>query len=140
MLKKVVCGIMAVVLFCSGFSVNAHATSNATDQGGGIVCYAAYTRNTAQSVAFSSQKATVKCSLTGYTTTTKVKITAYLQKKSGTTWSNVANWSQTFAASSGTLSKTKDVSAGTYRVKVVYTAYSGDKSEELTKYSGEKTC
>lgn len=61
----------------------------------------------------------------------KIKMT--LQKKSGTTWSNVQSWSASKNGTSLTLSKTKSVaSGGTYRLKVVFTA--GSETVNQTVY------
>lgn len=80
----------------------------------------------------------VQCiaSLTGYKgTTTKIVITITLQKKILLFWDDVKTWTKTYETYYGTLSKTSDVSGGTYRFKAVYKVYSGTKSETITKYS-----
>lgn len=60
----------------------------------------------------------------------KIKMT--LQKKSGSTWSNVQSWSTSKTGTSLTLSKTKTVtSGGTYRLKVTFTAGSETVSQTV---------
>lgn len=62
----------------------------------------------------------------------KLSITMYLQKKSGTTWTNVKTWEKT-AEDAINLSLTKNytVSKGTYRVRAIMKA----GSETVTKTS-----
>lgn len=80
--------------------------------------------------------ATVKGSITGYAgTTTKTSVHLYLQKYKNEKWTAVADWTSTQNASSCTLSKSKSVAKGKYRVKVVCKAYMGTKCETVTKYS-----
>ena len=73
-------------------------------------------------------------------TTTKVDIEMKLQKRFLLLfWTDEQIWTQTFNTHSGTLSKTKAVSSGTYRVQATYTAYSGTKTETTTGTSGSLT-
>ena len=70
--------------------------------------------------------------------TTKVHIEMKLQKYTVLWWSTQETWEGTFNDYYGTLVKTKSVGSGTYRVKAVFTVYSGSASEEITSYSQEK--
>ena len=95
-----------------------------------------YTASTNTLLSISGSTATCKATLTGYSnTTTKVKIEMTLQKKSLLVWSDVTSWSLLVSNYKSTLTKTKSIASGTYRVKAVYTAYSGSASETFTKYS-----
>lgn len=70
--------------------------------------------------------------------TTKVHVEMTLQKHTVLWWSNQVSWEGTFYDMSGTLAKTTTVGSGRYRVKAVYTVYSGSASEEITGTSQEK--
>lgn len=88
----------------------------------------------------SSNVATVKCSLKGIPGVTKTTITATLQKKNGTTWTNVQTWTATSNSSVVGLTKTKTVTkGGTYRVQATFKAIKGGVTETTTKYSAVKT-
>ncbi|HOB19355.1 MAG TPA: hypothetical protein PKO35_01460 [Candidatus Atribacteria bacterium] len=72
--------------------------------------------------------------------TTKVTITMTLQKKGflGLWWTEVATWTDTFYKPYASVQHNYyGLSGGTYRVKGVYTAYSGSNSETHTAYSRE---
>lgn len=101
----------------------------------------AYINGTITTLSISgSGVATGTSKITGYSgTTTKVHITMTLQKKGflGLFWTDVSQWSQTFNNYYGTLSKTYNVSGGTYRVRAVYVAYRDSSSETITAYSSE---
>ena len=70
---------------------------------------------------------------------TKVHIKMILQKHTVLWWSNQETWEGTFNTSYGALSETASVKKGTYRVKAIYTVYSGSASEEIEAFSQEKT-
>lgn len=67
--------------------------------------------------------------------TTSMRCTATLQKKSGDSWKKVSSWSKSTQSNVLSLSKTKVVSKGKYRVKSVVNAYKGSDYETVTKYS-----
>ena len=69
---------------------------------------------------------------------TKITVTAYLQKKSGKSWKSIASWNDSTTSNSLTLNKSKKLSKGRYRVKSVTKAYKGKASETITDYSPEK--
>jgi len=77
--------------------------------------------------------------VTGYSgITTKIVIALYLERKtaSATTWTTIANGSKTVNSYIGAYQLKAAVTSGyQYRVRAVYTAYSGTKSETLTSYS-----
>ena len=63
-----------------------------------------------------------------------------LQKKGGFLnlfWNDVVTWTQTFNDYKGALSKSYNVSGGTYRIRADYVAYKGSASETITAYSSE---
>ena len=69
--------------------------------------------------------------------TTKIHIKMTLQKYTVLWWSNQQTWEGTFNDVVGTLNTTTTVGSGRYRVKAVYTVYSGSNSEQITSYSQE---
>ena len=94
-----------------------------------------YTIAHTEALTVKSGTATATATLLGYSTTTKVETKMYLQQSKSGSWTNVKSWSGTFNGSSGTLKKTATVAKGSYRMKVVYTVYSGTKKETITAYS-----
>lgn len=87
----------------------------------------------------SSHDATVKCCLIGLRGVTKTSITATLQKKVGNSWTNVKTWTATTNSNKTSLTKTKNVAAGSsYRVKAVFRAYKGKSCETKTTFSEVK--
>lgn len=70
---------------------------------------------------------------------TKVHIEMKLQQYLALQWTTVGVWTGTFNDYYGALSKTKTLtSSGNYRVKAVFTVYSGSNSEKITSYSPER--
>ncbi len=70
--------------------------------------------------------------------TTKIHIEMKLQKYTVLWWSNVETWEGTFNDMEAFFIKTATVGSGRYRVKAIYTVYSGSDSEEITAFSQEK--
>ena len=70
--------------------------------------------------------------------TTKIHINMQLQQYIALQWTTIAEWQGTFNDVVGTLSENKQVYTGRYRVKAVYTVYSGSAYETITAYSQEK--
>ena len=86
-----------------------------------------------------SGKAYCTADVEGYDNiTTKIHINMQLQQYIALQWTTIAEWQGTFNDVVGTLSKTKQVYSGNYRVKAVYTVYSGSAYETITAYSQEK--
>jgi len=70
--------------------------------------------------------------------TTKIHINMKLQQYIALQWTTIAEWQGTFNDIYGTLNKTKQVYSGNYRVKAVYTVYSGSSYETIERYTPEK--
>ena len=70
--------------------------------------------------------------------TTKIYINMKLQQYIALQWTTIGEWEGTFNDFYGTLSKTKKVYTGRYRVKVNTTVYSGSAYEKLEVISPEK--
>jgi len=99
-----------------------------------------YISTATTSISVSGGQASCTGSIVGYYgTTTKVEITLYLERKtaSGSTWTTYASDpKQTFNSFTGMYTMKKSVISGyQYRVRAVYTAWAGTKSETLTGYS-----
>ncbi len=67
--------------------------------------------------------------------TTKLSCVATLQKRSASTWKKVTSWDKTTRSKSLTISQSKAVGKGKYRVKNVVKAYKENRYETITKYS-----
>ena len=70
-----------------------------------------------------------------YGTVTKVSASMYLEKYNNGKWPTVRTWSDSKNSNVFELSRTTSVSEGLYRVRTVFTVYSGNKSETITRYS-----
>ena len=99
-------------------------------------------RNFNSDLMISNRKATCYSFGKGYDgETTKIIMDQTLQKKTSSgSWSKVAAWSSTVRGYKAEVRKYQDnLSAGTYRLMTVFTVYSGNKSETITKYSSSVT-
>ena len=138
-MKNIFALILSVILLFYG-SIFSHAQTPTVELSVYDVapCFE-YTNTTATTLNISSSgKATCVASLNGYNgVTTKIVIKMTLQKDSWLWWSTEETWTTTINNCFGSLSKTKTVDSGTYRLKVEYTVYSGSNSEEITTYSQE---
>ena len=70
--------------------------------------------------------------------TTKIHIDMHLQQYIALQWTTIAAWEGTFYDVWGGLSESKQVYSGRYRVKAVFTVYSGSNYEVIDTYSQEK--
>ena len=70
-----------------------------------------------------------------YGTVTKVSANMYLEKYNNGKWPTVRTWSDSKNSNVFELSRTTSVAKGLYRVRTVFTVYSGTKSETITRYS-----
>lgn len=133
MLRKITAMILAVVMtvLCGSVVVSAN----------GIMPRYVYTDNCESTLVISGTTATCTSKATGYSgTTTKIKFEQTLQKvSSGTSWINVASWSETDTGYRGVATNTKsNLSGGTYRLKTVFYVYAGSDYEQITLYSQTK--
>jgi len=149
-LARLLCGMLAILLMFSAMPVIVSAGNDATlpydlttmtrrdaerEAPSGPAKYK-YTHSTTTQFNIASGTAYMKAKLVGLSSVTRVDITITLQKKTLLLfWSNEQSWSQTFYSTTGTLSPTKPISGGTYRIKVDYKACSGSASESFTAYS-----
>ncbi len=133
MQKRILSVVLMLVLMAS-MAANTFALSNETKI---MPCYN-YTSECSSTLSISGGTATCKAYLKGYSgTTTRINAEMILQKKGLFGWSEA--WSYTYGIYTHTLDHTETVSVGggTYRLKVVFTVYSGTASETITAYSSE---
>ncbi|EIS9447439.1 TPA: hypothetical protein KNH77_003821 [Clostridioides difficile] len=90
-------------------------------------------------LSISGSNAIIKTTLLGKLGITKTTITSTLQKKVNNNWQTVDSWTVSKNDKLCTLSKTKSISKGTYRVSSVVIAYKGSTSERDTLISASKT-
>ena len=141
MWKKIIGLMLSVVcVFSAMVNVSAQGIESAAEQyEPPIHVNMAYTKSTRADLTISYGQASATAVFYGYNgITTKVTITMTLQKKGllGLWWSDELSWTETFNYYNATMNRNTGVSGGTYRVKAVYTAYSGTNSETITEYSG----
>lgn len=103
-----------------------------------------YTKYCSSELTISGTTATCTSNATGYiNVTTQIDFYQTLQKQNSYgNWNDVSNasWSDTVHYYKGTVTNTKSsLSSGTYRLKTVFTVYSGTSYETITKYSQERT-
>lgn len=122
--KFLVLPLILAIFICSGvtsFAMGTPAKSKAAPN-----CTAAVS-HTATSVTASS-------SAHGNSSITRITIKMELQKKNGSSYSTVKTWSSTTNSSSASMRKTAVVSSkATYRVKTIFTLYSSNGKETITK-------
>ena len=102
----------------------------------------AHTTSVTSTLTISNGTAYCKSTAQGDSTVTQIDGVQYLEKKNGDKWETVSNgtWSDSSSRNSLTMSNSKDnIGSGTYRVRTVFTVYSGSSSEVVEKISKEKT-
>ena len=124
--------LVLVLLFIGSFAVNA-ADSDIASQP-----RYSYTNSAASTLSISNGIACCTADLTGYQSTTKIKITIELQKKGGLWWNEVDTWTVTYYDNTAILSKSCAVSSGKYRAKSTFVVYCGNDSETITINSPEQ--
>jgi|GEM_PF-1144255 len=148
-MKKAISGILCLVFLALGaISVQATAVDLAgsfgfVDQDEPPILRMAFTNTTNTILGISGGQATSEGAIVGYSgITTKVTVALYLERKtaSASSWTTIASGSKTTNGHVGAHQLITTVTKGyQYRVRAVYTAYSGSASETLTSYSGVVT-
>ncbi len=78
-------------------------------------------------------EASMAASMDAYAGVTSIKITSYLQRYSGSGWTPIKSWTQTFSGTYGTWTQTYYVSSGyLYRLRSYFYAYVGTTMVEST--------
>ncbi len=102
-----------------------------------------YTRQVQSTLSISNKKATCSSLVIGIPgEVNMIRITQYLQKKNGSSWTTVASWDKTFYTTTTSFINTKsNLSSGTYRVFTSAAVYHNTAFPEfVTAYSTLKTC
>ena len=102
-----------------------------------------YTRQVQSTLSISNKKATCSSVVIGIPgEVNMIRITQYLQKKNGSSWTTVASWVKTFYTTTASFINTKSsLSSGTYRVFTSAAVYHNTAFPEfVTAYSTLKTC
>ena len=135
---SLVCMMMSVVLL---FSMNVWSGAVVSAEETTVQPRFSYTNYTATAMTLTtSGVAYCTASAEGYDgITTKIHIEMKLQKYTVLWWSAVETWEGTFYGVDAILSEAANISSGKYRVKAVYTVYSGSNSEKITGTSQEDT-
>lgn len=136
MLKRIAAIILSTIILCStGLIVNAEGVAHPTtiaNNISGIQPYYEYANIVTATLSKSNGKAVCNANVIGYNgTTTKIKITMTLQKKTLLWWSTVDEWTTTVNSYQAVFSKTRAVNSGKHRVKVCAIVYSGSNSETI---------
>ena len=99
--------------------------------------YYSYTNSVTSSISISGTTATITSRINGGSSVTKIYITQYLQKKSGSSWTQIgAGHTGTYYSTSAIMqNKVTSLSSGTYRLKTVTKVFSGTSYETITNYS-----
>ncbi len=121
--------IMAVTMFCG---ISAYA----------VEARYAYTNSATSSLSISGSKATCRSVAQGNSTVTKISGTQYLEIKNSDKWETVKDctWNGSTESNYLLLSNSKsNLDSGTYRLRTVFTVYSGTNSETVEKTSSEVT-
>lgn len=139
MWKKLVAVVLTIGMM-GGINVKVQAAEETDEQEPEISIMMLNTAKQDNKLSISSSHvATVYCFIVGSRDVTKTSITATLQKKTGSSWTNVKNWTATTSTNKTNLKKTKNVVSGSsYRVKATFKAYKGKSCETKTTYSTVK--
>lgn len=135
-MRSLMCVMLSMVML---FSMNVWAGATVAAEGA-VQPRFSYTNFTATALDISTKgAATCYSEVEGYDgITTKIHIEMKLQKYTVLFWRNVESWEGTFNDMEAIFVKNATVGSGRYRVKAIYTVYSGSDSEEITAFSQEK--
>ena len=125
-----------MTLFSAGICVSAYNGENSVSP------YYLYTYTAKSKLTISNRTAECESTLEGYMSVTKISAAQYLEKKNGSEWETVSlgTWSNSVDGDRLIMSNTKsNLSSGTYRLRTVFTVYSGTKSESVEMVSDETT-
>lgn len=107
----------------------------------GVTVYAvearyAHTTSVTSTINIYNGTAYCKSTAQGDSTVTQIDGIQYLEKQNGKNWDVVESWSDSSKSNSLTMNNSKDnVGSGTFRVRTVFTVYSGSSSEVVEKIS-----
>lgn len=136
-MKKLLAVLLSTVLiFSNGFVVAAEPELD-TPIDIEIIDDYQYTFSISSAVSISGNMATCKSVVEGYFgVATKIVVSQTLQKKNGSTWSDITGWNKTFNSWYASYTTTTPAQGhGNYRLKTVARVYSGSNYETITTYS-----
>lgn len=140
-MKKLLVIFLAIVTLvsCSVNTLVLGETENINDE---ISLQYSYTNGVTSLISISSKEATCTSKVIGLSgITTKIVITQRLQKKNGTSWSNVQSWTKTFNQVSAIyVNKKGSLASGTYRTRTIAKVYKGSAYETIKVNSSTATC
>ena len=94
----------------------------------------AHTTSVTSTLNIYNGNAYCKSTAQGDSTVTQIDGIQYLEKQNGKNWDVVDSWSDSSKSNSLTMNNSKDnIGSGTYRVRTVFTVYSGSSSEVVEK-------
>ena len=127
MYKKIVSVLLVLVMSISMFSF-----ASASD----VMPRAESMGTHTESVSLTGTTLKGIANFTGVSSVTKITINMTFQKKGLLWWNDIETWTGTVANTTYNFIKSINVeSGGKYRIKVVYTVYSGSSSETITATS-----
>lgn len=97
---------------------------------------ATYIQTTDARINVGALSTTVKGRVNGTIAVTSIRIRLELQKKTGTTYSTIKTWEETFDSNEAVKTESKLTSPlSTYRLKATFTVYTSSSSETKTVYA-----
>ena len=132
-MKKVILSVVLMFALMLSMGTGAFALANEPE----IMPLYNYTIDYDVALSASGSTLTGTANLTGYQgTTTQVDAVMTLQKKGLLRWNDAStDYTYTMYSYYANAQNTYTVGSGTYRLKVVFTVYSGSASETITAYS-----
>jgi len=138
-MKKFLACLAAILMCCT---IGEITPSAAVIPDGGIAspCYD-YTDQITTVFGISDGEASCTTTIYGISsTTTKIVVTQYLEKKNGKSWDEVTSWTDTFNSWWCNFTNSYTITeSGTYRLRSEAKVYSGSKYENVDITSKEKT-
>lgn len=142
-MKKVVSLLLVLIIFSFAMPVFAVDANASAPQDPIIEPNYVGLQSVTSGLSITNGTATCKGSAKAKYTNYSLNLTMQLQKKNGTTWSNVSQWTGSGTGVLGvSLNKTRSgLTSGSYRVKVTVKVYNGSGSlvESPTIYSAIRT-
>ncbi len=137
-MKKIVALLLIVCIDSCFICIPSYAANNESIT---VTPYYLYTLSATSTLSISSSTATCTSELSSGSSVTKIVSKQYLEKKGLLgSWSTVTSgtWTKTIDTSYSLMINTKsNLGGGAYRLRTVFTVYSGSSSEEIEKISSK---
>ena len=132
-MKKSIFSFLLMAVMMLSMASGTSALSSEPDV---MPCYN-YTSTYSVDLTYTGSNLSGTASITGYPgVTTQINMVMTLQKKGLLRWNDESsNYDYTIFSDTASLGNLYTVGSGTYRLKVVFTVYSGSASETITAYS-----